>query len=312
MRVSLMIEGQEDVTWADWLALAGACEEQGLEGLLVSDHYFSVVERRERGSFDAWTVLAALAARTSRIRLGTMVSPVTFRHPAVLAKIATTVDHVSGGRVELGLGAGWWEGEHRAYGFPLPPLAERMELLEEQAEIVHRLWTEKSVAFAGRHYRLDDCPGLYKPLQRPHPPLVLGGAAGPRAARIAARFADEYNTWGVTPEEARGVRSRLEEAWRQAGRDPATLVLSVMARCAVGVDQAQVNERIRSSLERTDEGDGVLEQPRAWVSGTPEEVVEQLRAFEEAGVDRILLQHFDHVDLEMIELVGRKVVPAVA
>jgi len=132
MRICLMIEGQEDVTWEQWLALAGACEEHGLEGLFRSDHYMSVMGRRGRGSLDAWATLAGLAARTSRIRLGTMVSPVTFRHPSVLAKMVVTVDHISGGRAELGMGAGWHQDEHTAYGFDLPPSDQRMSLLAEQ------------------------------------------------------------------------------------------------------------------------------------------------------------------------------------
>src|SRR5919106_4186917 len=163
MRVCLMIEGQEDVTWDQWLALAAAWEEHGLEGLFRSDHYESVMGMRERGSLDAWTTLAALAARTSRIRLGTLVSPVTFRHPSVLAKSVVTVDHVSGGRVELGMGAGWMEKEHSGYGFPFPDTPTRMEMLAEQAEIVVRQWTEDEFSFEGRHYRLEGCTAEPKP-----------------------------------------------------------------------------------------------------------------------------------------------------
>jgi len=314
MRVCLMIEGQEDVTWDEWLALASTCEEAGLEGLFTSDHYFSCFEREERGSFDAWTVLAALAARTRRIRLGTMVSPVTFRHPSVLAKAAVTVDHVSGGRVEVGLGAGWWEREHAAYGFPFHTMGVRMEMLEEQLEIAHRSWAEGSFSFSGRHYDLEECPALPKPLQKPHPNLIVAGGGLPRTVRAAARWADEYNTWGASTEEAAEIRQRLEEAWERAGRDPATLVFSMMARCAVGSDRAEAAERVRRSLELTFESDedDPLGRARTWVSGTVEEVVEQIRAYEAAGVDRIMLQHFDHADVEMVELIGREVVPTVA
>ena len=201
MRVCLMIEGQEDVTWDQWLALAGACEEHGLEGLFRSDHYESVMGMRERGSLDAWATLAALAARTSRIRLGTLVSPATFRHPSVLAKNVATVDHVSGGRVELGLGAGWHEGEHRAYGFEFPPTPTRMERLAEQLEIVTRSWTEDAFSFQGRHYQVQDLRALPKPVQRPRPTLLVGGGAGPKSLGLAARWADEYNTTGVPLEE---------------------------------------------------------------------------------------------------------------
>src|SRR3954464_2287484 len=146
-----MIEGQEDVSWDAWVALAAACEEHGVETLFRSDHCLSTIAGRPQQSLDAWTTLAALAARTTRLRVGTLVSPVAFRHPSLLAKAAVTVDHVSGGRVELGMGAGWMEEEHRAYGFPFPDLRTRIELLAEQIEIVHRQWTEERFDFAGRH-----------------------------------------------------------------------------------------------------------------------------------------------------------------
>lgn len=150
MRFCLMIEGQEGITWEQWLAIARACERLGVEALFTSDHYLSVMGARGRGSNDAWVLLSALAARTERLRLGTLVSPVTFRLPAVLAKAATTVDAISGGRVEIGLGAGWWEEEHRTHGFPFPPSAERLEMLEEQLEVVHGLLTQETFSFRGR------------------------------------------------------------------------------------------------------------------------------------------------------------------
>src|SRR3954452_21934924 len=157
MRLCLMIGGQEDVSWPQWVALAETCERAGLEGLFRSDHYVSMDEGSTRGSLDAWTTLAGLAARTERIRLGTMVSPATFRHPSVLGRAATTVDHISGGRAELGLGAGWYEAEHRTHGFPFPPTAERFERLAEQLEIVHGLFSEEALTFEGAFYALEDC-----------------------------------------------------------------------------------------------------------------------------------------------------------
>src|SRR4029453_3882727 len=192
---------------------------------------------------DAWTTLAALAARTSRIRLGTLVSPATFRHPSVLAKSVATVDHVSGGRVELGLGAGWHEGEHRAYGFEFPPTPVRMERLAEQLELVTRSWTEEAFSFSGRHYQVQDLRALPKPVQRPRPTLLVGGGAGPRSLALAARFADEYNTTGALPDELPERRRRLLDAWREAGRDPETARFSLMATCVVGRDRAGANER---------------------------------------------------------------------
>src|SRR3954470_6658740 len=194
MRVTLMIEGQEDVTWEDWVALADACERSGIEALFRSDHYLSVGGEFQNGSLDAWGTIAALAARTRTLRLGTMVSPTSFRHPSILAKLATTADHVSGGRIELGMGTGWSEVEHTAYGFPFLSMKERMDVLEEQLEIIHEgHWHAGPFSFKGTYYELDELRARPLPVQLPHPPLIMGGAAGPRAARLAARYADEYN-----------------------------------------------------------------------------------------------------------------------
>jgi F420-dependent oxidoreductase-like protein len=308
MRVCLMVEGQEDVTWEQWQALAAACEEHGVEGLFRSDHYQSVMGRRERGSLDAWATLAALAARTSRIRLGTLVSPATFRHPSVLAKNVVTVDHVSGGRVELGLGAGWHEAEHRAYGFEMPPTATRMAVLAEQLEIVHRSWTEEAFSFAGTHYRLDDLRALPKPLQRPHPPLLVGGGAGPRSVALAARFGDEYNTGLVSVEECRRRRGLVEAAWREAGRDPATVRFSLMTTCVVGRDRGELLERV-AAMQAVTGGGGDPEAllaapPPHWLIGTADELVERLRVLEQAGVTRVMLQHLAHDDVDMVAVLG--------
>src|SRR3954469_24586708 len=195
VRVALMIEGQEDVTWDDWVALADACERSGVEALFRSDHYVSVQGAGERGALDAWATLSALAARTTTLRLGTMVSPTSFRHPSVLAKLVVTADHVSDGRIELGMGTGWSEIEHTANGFPFLSMKERMDVLEEQLEIVHDgHWSVGPFSLSGTYYELQDLRSRPLPVQRPHPPLIMGGAGGPRAARLAARFADEYNT----------------------------------------------------------------------------------------------------------------------
>src|SRR5919206_4802272 len=221
MRIRLMIEGQEDVTWDDWVALAETCERSGVEALFRSDHYVSVGGELERGALDAWGTICALAARTSSLRLGTMVSPASFRHPSVLGKLVTTADHVSGGRIELGLGTGWSEIEHTAYGFPFLPTGERMDVLEEQLAIVHDgHWGDGPFSFDGNHYTLEDLDARPKPVQRPHPPLIMGGNAGPRAAALAARFADEYNTVFATPDEVRERRGRIVAACERAGREP--------------------------------------------------------------------------------------------
>jgi F420-dependent oxidoreductase-like protein len=307
MRVCLMIEGQENVTWEQWLALAGACEEHGLEGLFRSDHYGPLMGDPERGSLDAWATLAALAARTSRIRLGTLVSPATFRHPSVLAKMVVTADHVSGGRVELGLGAGWHEGEHRAYGFDFPATPVRMERLAEQLEIVSRSFTEDAFSFQGRHYQLQDLRALPKPVQQPRPTLLVGGGAGPKSLALAARWADEYNTTGVPLEELPERRKRLLDAWRDAGRDPGTARLSLMTTCVAGRDQGEVTERVGRVLAVTGSDESVTKvvdgRPN-WLLGTVDQLAERFASLEAAGVSRVMLQHLDHTDLDMVAVIG--------
>jgi F420-dependent oxidoreductase-like protein len=317
VRIRLMVEGQEDVSWEQWLALADAAERSGLDALFRSDHYGSVFGIPGRACLDAWTTLAAIAARTHRIRLGTLVSPVTFRQPAVLAKAVATVDQISGGRVELGLGAGWNEGEHRAHGFPFPPLGERMTMLGEQVEIVVRLFTEEGVSFEGRHYRLEDCTSLPRPVQQPRPPLIMGGQAGPRAAALAARFADEYNVFlGAVPDIG-AVRARLAEACEQAGRDPASLVFSAMIPVCVGSDRSEVLERARLILRRLGDEGGDPEELLAtraenWLTGTTSEAIARLRELAEAGVERVYLQHLAHEDVELVEFLGSEIAPAVS
>lgn len=275
MRVCLMIEGQEGVTWDQWRALATTAEASGFDALFRSDHYESLQGPPNRGSLDAWSTLNALAALTTTIKLGTLVSPVTFRHPSVLARSVVTADHVSGGRVELGIGAGWHEGEHRSFGFPFDTTRDRFDRLSEQIEIVHRSWHDEPFDFDGRFYRLEDADPQPKPVQKPHPNLIVGGSAGPRGAALAARWADEYNTVFPTAEQARERRERIVAACAEAGRDP--IPFSAMIK----------------------------------LEGSPDELIERLRGLAEAGVERVMLQHLAHDDLATVELVGREVIPHV-
>jgi alkanesulfonate monooxygenase SsuD/methylene tetrahydromethanopterin reductase-like flavin-dependent oxidoreductase (luciferase family) len=283
-----MVEGQEGVSWEQWLALAQACEQAGLDGLFRSDHYMSIVRGGQAGSLDAWTTLSALAARTERIRLGTLVSPVTFRHPSVLAKAVVSVDHISGGRVELGLGGGWYEAEHAAYRFRFPALRKRLDELDRQIAEVVRQWTD-----AG-----DIWP---KPVQQPHPPLIVGGAAKPRTARAAARFATEYNTTSASVEQCRERKRAVDHAAREAGREP--LRFSLMDGCVVGRDRTEVAERL-DAWRRVSRS-----EPR--LSGTVEQMVALLREYESAGVGRVMMQHLVHEDVEMVRVLG-EVAAAVA
>jgi F420-dependent oxidoreductase-like protein len=301
MRVALMIEGQEDVTWEDWVALADACERTGIEALFRSDHYLSVGGEFENGALDAWGTITALAARTSRLRLGTMVSPTSFRHPSILAKLATTADHVSGGRIELGMGTGWSEVEHTAYGFPFLSMKERMDVLEEQLAIVHDgHWGDGGFSFHGSHYELIDLDARPKPVQRPHPPLIMGGNAGPRAARLAARFADEYNTVMPTLEQVAERKASIDAACSKAGREP--IPFSVMTTCVVGADEAELDARLREFKAWT----GSEPDRSVTLVGTVAEVRSRFEAYEAAGVSRVFLQHLLHRDVEMVELIGRE------
>lgn len=308
-----MIEGQEGVSWPEWTALARAVEEHGFDGLFRSDHYLGLMGDEVRGSLDAWATLNALAAVTSRIRLGTLVSPVTFRHPSLLFKNVVTADHVSGGRIEVGMGAGWNEREHEAFGFSFPSTSDRYALFEEQVEIVRRLLTEATVDHRGEHYALDEVTALPRPVQDP-PPLVIGGSGGPRSIAVAARFADEYNTLGASLDEVRDRRQRFEAAWEEAGRDGAPR-FSVMVPVLVGASDDEVIERARVLIDRlgrdADPAEFVQERRGKWVLGTQEQAGETLGQLAGAGVDRVMLQHLVHTDLDSVALVGREIIPAV-
>ena len=320
MRICLMIEGQEGVAWADWVALAQACERLGFDALFRSDHYLSVDEHVERGSLDAWGTVSALSAITTTLRFGTLVSPATFRHPSVLAKAVVTADHISGGRVELGIGTGWLEAEHTAYGFPFPPMGERMAILSEQLEIIHGQWTEHTFDFAGNHYWIEGLDARPKPVQRPHPPLIVGGAAGPRSAALAARWADEYNTVFVTPEEARERRRVLDQACDNENRDPRTLRFSMMNGFLVGADRDDLRARAHRLAEwrgHTDQANADIDQyiaavAQPWIVGTPEEIVARLHEYEAAGIEAVMLQHHLFEDFDALELIAAKIIPALA
>jgi alkanesulfonate monooxygenase SsuD/methylene tetrahydromethanopterin reductase-like flavin-dependent oxidoreductase (luciferase family) len=285
-----MVEGQEGVSWDEWLALAEACEEHRIEALFRSDHYVSQAAPGERAATDAWTLLAALAARTSTLRLGTLVSPVTFRHPSVLAKAAATVDHISRGRVEVGMGAGWMQLEHRTYGLPFPETAERVRMLAEQVEHVDRQLREDLLT-----------------AQRPRPPLIIGGGAQRGTTTPAVRFADEYNTYGVDPAEAARRRKRLDEACEREGRDPSTLPFSLMTPFVLDRDHAR---RFVERFPRVGSADEWFDELRR--RGLAGDLVAGLREFEAVGVERVMLQHVVHQDLDVVATIGREIAPALS
>jgi F420-dependent oxidoreductase-like protein len=311
MRFALMIEGQEDVGWDDWLALARACERLGFGTLFRSDHYLSVMGASQRGSLDAWATVSALAAATSTVRLGTLVSPATFRHPSVLAKNAVTADHVSGGRIEFGIGTGWNQQEHRAYGFAFPSMRERMDRLEEQLEIVTRSFADGAFSYSGQHWSVADLDARPKPVQAPLP-LLMGGGAMPRGAALAARFATEYNVVFASPDDAAAARGRLTQACLAAGRDPATLRFSVMHSVVIGADEADLSDRVRRLGDWTRQPASVEDVRRSRIAGTPDEVIAQLREYEAVGVERLMFQHQLFRDEAALELFASEVMPAFA
>lgn len=302
-----MIEGQEDVSWDDWRALADGCERHGIHALFRSDHYLSVSGAEERGSLDAWTTLAALGAVTSTVRLGTMVSPATFRHPSVLAKAVVTADYVSGGRVDLGIGTGWMEAEHTAYGFPFASFGELRGMLEEQIQVILGEWGEGSFSFEGDHYRIADLDARPKPVQKPHPPLILGGRGGPRSLETAARYADEYNTVYKSVDELCEIRAGLDAACEGVGREP--IPLSMMTGWLVADDRAELVDRAARLAEwegQAADGEAFLAGANAaWVVGTADEAAEQLDALRAVGVERIMAQHLLHTDVDALALIGR-------
>jgi F420-dependent oxidoreductase-like protein len=310
MRFALMIEPQQGLTYAEQLAVAQHAESAGFEALFRSDHYESFPGPVDNPTTDAWAVIAGLARETTRIHLGTLVSPITFRPPGNIAKVVATVDEMSGGRIELGLGTGWHESEHRRHGFPFPPISERADMLEEQLQIVRGLWTEPDGwSFSGRHYSIDDA--LFRPKPVPRPRILVGGGGTPRSMRIAARWADEFNLSSSTPQLARDKFAALTAACEAAGRDPASLTRSAMVGVLVGATAGELRGREKAVLAALgeDAGSGWLDERRQrWIYGTPDEARARIERYADAGVERMMLQDFVPRDLDMIDLLGGEIV----
>ena len=309
MKLRIFVEPQQGATYQQLLAVAKETESGGFDAFFRSDHYLTMGGDGLPGPTDAWITLAALARETSRIRLGTLVSSSTFRWPGVLAITVAQVDAMSGGRVELGLGTGWYEGEHAAYGIPFQPLGERFERLEEQLSIITGLWKTpvgEKFSFAGTHYQLTDSPALPKPEQHPQPPIILGGAGAKRTPRLAATFANEYNVpfHGVPDSEAHFGRVRA--ACEAVGRDPDSLEFSAAQVVCCGADEAEVAARAKAI------GREVSELRTNGVAGTPDEVLERLGALGAAGATRVYLQVLDLHDLDHLRLISERVLPHLA
>ncbi len=322
MRFALMIEAQQGMTYEDQLEQARLAERTGYDAYFRSDHYASFPGDGEGASTDAWAVLAGLARETSTIRLGTLVSPVTFRHPGNFVKVVTTVDHMAGGRLEVGVGAGWNDDDHRQLGLPFPPMAQRADLLEEQLAVMRGLWTEApGWTFDGRYLHVEDgrlVPGAVDLPDRPHvngrprPRILTGGQGTRRGFRIAARWADEFNLTSSSAATARTKMAELDETCRALDRDPATLARSAMVGVLIGRDAAEVDRRSEALLRALGVVDGTsewLEERRSrWIFGTPDAARDAVRRYAEAGIERIMLQDFLPFDHDMIELMAEELI----
>ena len=310
MELRIMVEPQQGATYDDQLRVAKHAEKLGFAAFVRSDHFVRIGGGDPGpGPTDSWVTLAGLARETSRIRLGTLMTSATFRLPGMLAVQVAEVDVMSGGRVELGFGAGWFEAEHTAYGVPFPGVEERFDRFEEQLAIITGLWGTpegERYSYTGRHYRLEGCPALPRPAQRPHPPVIIGGSGPRRTPELAATYANEFNVGFRSIEVAQENIERVRAACRKAGRDPSSLVYSVAGVLGVGEDEAEA--RRRAAVSGTDfatlrTGVGLV--------GTVGEVVERLKEYEAMGVSRFYMQFNDLQDLDQLDLVAEHVMPKV-
>ncbi|MEQ6902623.1 LLM class F420-dependent oxidoreductase [Nocardioides sp. YIM 152588] len=313
MELRVFTEPQQGATYDDLLRVALAAEELGFGAFFRSDHYLTMGGDGLPGSTDAWTTLAGLARETTSIRLGTMMTSATFRHPGVLAIQAAQVDQMSGGRVEFGIGAGWFTQEHTAYGIPFPDTKERFERYAEQLELITGLWSTpvgETYDFAGTHYRLADSPALPKPVQlaghRGGPPVLIGGLGARKTPALAARYADEFNLPFVDLETTATQFGRVRAACEGVERDPADLTWSNALVLCVGSDEAEISRRAAAIGREVDE------LRLNGLAGTPEEVVDKIGRYAEQGAQRIYLQTLDLTDLDHLRLVAAEVMPKVS
>jgi F420-dependent oxidoreductase-like protein len=310
MELRIMVEPQQGATYEDQLRVAKHAEELGFGAFIRSDHFLRMGGGDPGpGPTDSWVTLAGLARETSRIRLGTLMTSATFRLPGMLAVQVAEVDAMSGGRVELGFGAGWFEAEHAAYGVPFPGVEERFDRFEEQLAIITGLWRTpegQRFSYKGRHYQLEDCPALPRPAQRPHPPVIIGGSGPRRTPGLAATYADEFNVGFKSVEVAQQQIERVRTACIKVGRDPSSMVFSVAAALGVGEDEAEARRRVAASGN-----DYASLRAGVGLVGTVEEVVERLKVYEAMGVSRFYMQLNDLQDLGHLELVAEHVMAKV-
>ena len=319
MKLGVMLEGQEGVSWELWRRLMAKVEALGFESLWRSDHFMSL-EDSSRDAIETWVALTLTAAETTRLRFGPLVCPMTFRHPSLLARMAASVDTLSGGRLVLGLGAGWNEHEHRAFGIPFPPLQERIDLLEEGIEVILRLLGDGPAHFDGRYYQIEGSNPFPKPIQQPRIPLLIGTTGAGRMLRVVARYADEWDAPGITSSAAyRAKRVRLETYCRDINRDPGEIRRCVSTAYLIGHDAPALRRRA-AAMQRLIPSLGLLDpiavpevlRRDGWIVGTPSQIVARLRALADEGVERVIFQHNDPADFEALELIASEVMPALA
>jgi F420-dependent oxidoreductase-like protein len=307
MELRIFTEPQQGASYDDLLRIAQATEELGFDAFFRSDHYLAMGDSDGLpGPSDAWVSLAGLARETSRIRLGTLVSPATFREPGPLAITVAQVDQMSGGRIELGLGAGWYEAEHSAYGLGFPDVGERFDRFEEQLEIVTGLWATpigETFSHSGAHYSLTDSPGLPKPAQHPGPPIIIGGGGKRRTPALAVQYATEFNVAFRSVEDTRAAFDRVLAGCDEAGRDRSSMVLSVGQVLCAGRDESELDRRADSIGREVDE------LRESGFAGTPAEVVDRIGAFTDMGATRVYLQVLDLTDIDHLQLVADEVAP---
>ena len=308
MKLCLSIEIQESMSYTDTLEMTRAGEALGFDAALLAEHYYPSgpmeLYTQEPDSADAWMYLAALARETTTIRLGTLVSPVTFRHPVVLAKMAATLDQLTNGRAELGIGAGWLEREHHTFGFEFDEPASRVDLVEEQLQIITGLWSgESSFSHRGERYTLTDARFTPRPIQQPRPTIIVGGRrTSKRLPRLAARYADEFVVGQPTPESARQMRARLDVACVANGRDPAAVRLSAFVPMCVGPSQADVERHLQTYRQTNPQYVGMMEDLSTWLLGTPDQVQSQLDALAASGIDRVMISVNCDLHRDMLSL----------
>ena len=304
IELSIMIEGQDGLSWPRWQRLARAAEDLGFHGLYRSDHFTNpqgpIIDQLE-----TWVSFAWLASNTSRIAFGPLVSPLSFRNPSILAWQASAVDALSGGRLRLGLGAGWQDREHEAFGFDLLGVKDRFDRFEEGVEVVKLLTrATEPVSFAGKYFSLKDAQFKPRSPRADGPPLVIGGSGPKRTLPLAAKFADEWNAVMLLPEDYADRCGRLDELLAQEGREPKSLKRTLMTRCVVGHNEAALDAKIDAESKQRLLARGAL-------IGTPDQIVEMLGRYRNAGVEGVMLQWIDMDDISGLELIAEKVFPQV-